>query len=322
MTVVAQESMRYPHQNLRPWLNDDGEVVWSRARILLARVVHNQMFESFMGAVILANVALIVFETNRDASCFPDWIDDVGNCPHSSGKIGWVLVCNVALQMIYTAECGARGFADRTNFFKNRWNLLDLFIVIIGWVGMGLSELVNLNVLRIFRVIRLLRAGGTERARKGASKQLTVIGRLLIIVPELYILVSGLATSLKAVIVEKASQARQEDVAEKARQKLGCARDGGRQGEVGAKGMFRSFTERFALMTECGLEKTDIQTLFNAMDVDGSGEVDYVEFCAQLGALSAKGASLAAVGVMFEPYNCLVVLTVVNDGYEWFKNRG
>lgn len=53
--------------------------------------------------------------------------------------------------------------------------------VIIGWLGMGLTELVNLNVLRIFRVIRLLRAG-----------------RLLIIVPELYILVSGLATSMKA----------------------------------------------------------------------------------------------------------------------------
>ena len=50
----------------------------------------------------------------------------------------------------------------------------------IGWVGMGLTELVNLSVLRIFRVIRLLRAG-----------------RLLIIVPELYLLVCGLATSMK-----------------------------------------------------------------------------------------------------------------------------
>ena len=41
-------------------------------------------------------------------------------------------------------------------------------------MGMGLTEMVNLNVLRIFRVIRLLRAG-----------------RLLISVPELYILISG-----------------------------------------------------------------------------------------------------------------------------------
>lgn len=39
---------------------------------------------------------------------------------------------------------------------------------------MALTEMVNLNVLRIFRVIRLLRAG-----------------RLLISVPELYILLSG-----------------------------------------------------------------------------------------------------------------------------------
>ena len=44
----------------------------------------------------------------------------------------------------------------------------------IGWAGMALTEMVNLNVLRIFRVIRLLRAG-----------------RLLISVPELYILLSG-----------------------------------------------------------------------------------------------------------------------------------
>ena len=30
-------------------------------------------------------------------------------------------------------------------------------------------------------------------------------------------------------------------------------------------------------------EKSDLQTLFNAMDAGGSGEVDYVEFCSELG---------------------------------------
>lgn len=63
----------------------------------------------------------------------------------------------------------------------NRWNQLDLAVVILGWVGMAITEFVNLNVLRIFRVIRLLRAG-----------------RLLIVVPELYILLSGLTASCKA----------------------------------------------------------------------------------------------------------------------------
>ena len=74
-------------------------------------------------------------------------------------------------------------FGSRTTGwrFNHEWSCQ----VMIGWLGMGLTELVNLNVLRIFRVIRLLRAG-----------------RLLIIVPELYILVSGLATSMKVACQE------------------------------------------------------------------------------------------------------------------------
>eukprot|EP00913_Durusdinium_trenchii_P017934 g16852.t1 len=76
--------------------------------------------------------------------------------------------------VIWPLECVARLYVERSLFLQNRWNLIDLFIVLIGWAGMALTEMVNLNVLRIFRVIRLLRAG-----------------RLLISVPELYILLSG-----------------------------------------------------------------------------------------------------------------------------------
>lgn len=381
LETIEAESVTVRYKHGKPWVNEKGEVIWPWFRVWIACIVRSQTFESLMGVMILANVALIVYETNADAACYPEFLNDLASCPHASGKMFWTFVSNVVLQVIYTAECAARGYAERAGFFRNRWNLLDLFIVIIGWLGMGLTELVNLNVLRIFRVIRLLRAG-----------------RLLIIVPELYILVSGLATSMKAiffgsillasvifvwaivtvelihpvnvqinydasrcprcpkgfetvytaamtlfsqivagdawgdmslplletqpwtsvilfaimmtislgvmnlilaVIVEKATQARQDNLEEKVRQKelerernmielaLLCDRmDLDASGTLSVEEMILGYEQEpkmHAVMAECGMEKSDLQTLFNAMDADGSGEVDYVEFCSELG---------------------------------------
>jgi hypothetical protein len=116
------------NQPRKPWVNEKGEVIWPWFRVWIACIVRSQTFESLMGVVILANVALIVYETNADAACYPEFLNDLASCPHASGKMFWTFVSNVVLQVIYTTECTARGYAERAGFFRNRWNLLDLFI--------------------------------------------------------------------------------------------------------------------------------------------------------------------------------------------------
>lgn len=378
---IQNESVRYRHLRIKPWLDEDGNVIWSWQRIWLARIVMNQVFETLMGLMIFCNVLLIVYEANADASCYPEFTGRFNDCPHSSSADLWPWMCNLGLQLIYSSECLARLFVERGMYFHNRWNMTDLMIVLVGWFGMALQEMVNLNVLRIFRVLRLLRAG-----------------RLLISVPELYILVSGLTTSIKAiffgsimlasvvfvwaivmvelvhplnleidytqtlcprcprsfstvysasltlfsqivagdgwgtlslplaeahpwlsvilfaiiisislgvmnlilaVIVEKAAEARQNDLDRKLAQKdldreknmielaLLCDRmDTDKSGALSLEEMLHGYVNEgkfYTLMQESGIEKDDIQTMFNVLDANNSGEVDYLEFCNLLG---------------------------------------
>eukprot|EP00913_Durusdinium_trenchii_P032302 g30245.t1 len=81
-----------------------------------------------------------------------------------------------------------RAFVERHNYLWNRWNQIDLLTVVLGWAGVVLAAAASFsgfqfNVLRITRVIRLLRAA-----------------RVVISIPEFYILVSGLTSSFKAII--------------------------------------------------------------------------------------------------------------------------
>ena len=87
-------------------------------------------------------------ETNADASCYPTYAESLSECPTQSSKMLWAFVCNLLLQFIYTAECIMRAFVERRDYVWNRWNQLDLAVVILGWVGMAITEFVNLNVLR------------------------------------------------------------------------------------------------------------------------------------------------------------------------------
>ncbi|CAK8996948.1 Voltage-dependent calcium channel type D subunit alpha-1 (DmCa1D) [Durusdinium trenchii] len=126
---------------------------------------------------------LMIIETNYDAECFPKYANDLHNCPSRSSEQTWLQVSTIALQTIYTVECCLRACVEQRHYVWNTWNQIDLWTAIFGWIGLGMSSM-NLNVLRTtIRVLRLLR-----------------VGRLVISVPELYILLSGLTTSFKPIL--------------------------------------------------------------------------------------------------------------------------
>ena len=168
--------------------------------------VLSQMFETVMGAVIAFNIGIMVIETNADATCYSDsesTYDDLRDCSSGSYSLRWLQAVNITLLVIYTVECFARAFVERSMYFWNRWNQIDLLTVVLGWAGVVLSTAVklgdalvrdpftlclglytplfgsysccsldpsrNLNVLRLFRVVRLMRAArvATRLCSKG-----------------------------------------------------------------------------------------------------------------------------------------------------------
>lgn len=55
-------------------------------------------------------------ETNADASCYPDYAENLSDCPTQSSKMMWAFVCNLLLQFIYTLECFMRAFVERRDY--------------------------------------------------------------------------------------------------------------------------------------------------------------------------------------------------------------
>eukprot|EP00931_Biecheleriopsis_adriatica_P101671 TRINITY_DN76762_c0_g1_i1.p1 TRINITY_DN76762_c0_g1~~TRINITY_DN76762_c0_g1_i1.p1 ORF type:complete len:635 (+),score=74.16 TRINITY_DN76762_c0_g1_i1:61-1965(+) len=173
------DSVRY--EDSEPWKRT-GET-WSRSRMLLAKCVMSQTFESSMGVVILINLIIMVFESNADAQCYPTYQESVGDCPWSAENTLWRSIVNVALLAIYTAEITMRLYVEQTSFIWNRWNQIDGLLVVLGWTSTLASDMINLSFLRFMRIARLLRAM-----------------RLLLAIPEFYMLLTGIASSVRAIL--------------------------------------------------------------------------------------------------------------------------
>eukprot|EP00439_Symbiodinium_sp_Y106_P039667 s423_g4.t2 len=140
-------------------------------------------FESCMGLVILINFGFIVFESDRDSKCYPDYAGRYDACPERSELLEWLRLVNLTLLSVYTLEALCRAFVERSQYFCNRWNVVDLLAVLLGWPTVLSLGSGNLHLLRMVRFVRLIRAL-----------------RVIISVPELYLLVTGFSSSIKAII--------------------------------------------------------------------------------------------------------------------------
>ena len=105
-------------------------------------------------------------------------------------------------------------------------------------------------------------------------------------------------------VVEKAAEARENDQERKMQQKekereqnmielaVLCDRmDEDGSGALSLKEMLHGFDTDVnfkSLMAFMDIERDDMQTIFNVLDSDGSGEVDYVEFCHHLGSCGKR----------------------------------
>ncbi|CAK9003094.1 unnamed protein product [Durusdinium trenchii] len=114
----------------------------------------------------------------------------------------------------------------------------------------------------------------------------------------------GVMNLILAVVVEKAAEVRENDQERKMMKKeeerernmielaVLCDRmDNDGSGALSLKEMLDGFDNDLnfnALMKFMDIERDDMQTIFNVLDSDGSGEVDYVEFCHHLGSCKKR----------------------------------
>ncbi|CAJ1379402.1 unnamed protein product [Effrenium voratum] len=145
-------SLRYA-SSPKPWLDTEGNFLWSRGRINAARVVLSQAFETCMGLIILANMGLLAFEANQDAKCYPSYAETFQDCPYRSDAIDWSEDLSTALLLIYSLECLARAFVERQSYLCNPWNSLDFATVLVGWSGKVFTTTLNITFLRSFRLM-------------------------------------------------------------------------------------------------------------------------------------------------------------------------
>ena len=122
-------------------------------------------------------------QANQDAQCHPEYTDNWDECPFRGELLPLLGVGNYVLLVLYSIESCARAFAERERFLCNVWNVIDLVTVLLGWMSLLLQNIINPNLLRLSRLVRVLRAA-----------------RVFISIPEFYLLVSGLYSSFKAII--------------------------------------------------------------------------------------------------------------------------
>ena len=114
----------------------------------------------------------------------------------------------------------------------------------------------------------------------------------------------GVMNLILAIVVEKAAEVRENDQERKMQQKeeerernmielaILCDRmDNDGSGALSLQEMLDGYDtdQHFnSLMTFMDIERDDMQTIFKVLDSDGSGEVDYVEFCHHLGSCKKR----------------------------------
>jgi len=158
---------------------------WGWPRKKLAEVMNQRYFETTMGAIIMINVVLIIYETDVDAQCYPEvsWMEQGYNiCPWNASKMSGIYEANLVLLVIYTLEAACRIYVERLRYFCAKWNLLDFFVVISGIMSEAVQGMsIKVAWLRIFRIARLTRAF-----------------RVVLSIRELYLLMTGIWSSARA----------------------------------------------------------------------------------------------------------------------------
>ncbi|XP_063315039.1 voltage-dependent T-type calcium channel subunit alpha-1G [Pelobates fuscus] len=128
----------------KPYYSD-----YSHPRLLIHQMCTSHYLDLFITGVIGLNVVTMAMEHYRQ----PKILDDA------------LKICNYIFTLIFVLESGCKMIAfGLRRFFRDRWNQLDLAIVLLSIMGITLEEIevnaslpINPTIIRIMRVLRITR---------------------------------------------------------------------------------------------------------------------------------------------------------------------
>ena len=126
--------------------------------------VDNWIFDNLSLSIIIANTILILISDPTDSN-------NLGNTTDS--YFLYFYTFEAALKII-----AFRFFAAEDAYIKDYWNILDFFVVLVGWISFVLEKAMNgtkisgLAGLRAFRILRPLK---TVKRFKGLKKLVTAL---------------------------------------------------------------------------------------------------------------------------------------------------
>lgn len=117
-------------------------------RELFHLIIKLGWFENFIILTIIANTVVLAIED-----------------PAEEADSTSLLIEDIFLY-IYTTECimkiiGLGAFSSKHAYFRQKWNLIDFFIVFVSWLSRSLTVDLNLVALRAFRILRPLKSIST-----------------------------------------------------------------------------------------------------------------------------------------------------------------
>uniref|UniRef100_A0A8C4YMZ0 Sodium channel protein n=1 Tax=Gopherus evgoodei TaxID=1825980 RepID=A0A8C4YMZ0_9SAUR len=137
-------------------------------------IVTCQAFDIIIMILICLNMITMMIETD----------DQTSEKTYILNKI------NILFVAIFTVECIMKLLALRHYYFTNGWNIFDLSVVIVSFVGTMFSGIVNIfeNFFSptLFRVIRLARIGRILRLIRAAKGIRTLLFALMMSLPALF----------------------------------------------------------------------------------------------------------------------------------------
>eukprot|EP00931_Biecheleriopsis_adriatica_P020640 TRINITY_DN13730_c0_g1_i1.p1 TRINITY_DN13730_c0_g1~~TRINITY_DN13730_c0_g1_i1.p1 ORF type:complete len:561 (-),score=102.96 TRINITY_DN13730_c0_g1_i1:16-1698(-) len=156
------------------------ESAWPRYRVLLMDVVSSTLFETAVGAFIILNLCLFVYETDLTAE------------PQSAEIPDWLEAANVTLFVLYAMEVAVRLLAMQGEFFHGvlNWNTFDLSLVMMDCCLLIVRSIIpDLKQSAFVRLLRICR-----------SLRIVKVLRMFPALRELYIMLHSLMGALKAML--------------------------------------------------------------------------------------------------------------------------
>eukprot|EP00931_Biecheleriopsis_adriatica_P087286 TRINITY_DN61783_c0_g1_i1.p1 TRINITY_DN61783_c0_g1~~TRINITY_DN61783_c0_g1_i1.p1 ORF type:complete len:587 (-),score=100.85 TRINITY_DN61783_c0_g1_i1:94-1854(-) len=143
----------------------------------LLTVLESSELEIIIGIIVICNLIVMILETDIQADC-PEEED----CTPT-----WSKALNCVFLGVYTVECLLMVYAQGLKSFCSPWFRLDTGIVLSGYVEL-LVQILEVGNSQLLAMARMLRLGRIVR-----------IARLFRAIPELYKLVTGFVTTVKAI---------------------------------------------------------------------------------------------------------------------------